>query len=184
MVEALHEHDIVTGRGDRALLNSPELYQWMGDVEQSDAETDYGYLRYAAGGNLGMRREVARLLAGFNEHLRRAEDIDWSWRAQYAGYQVHFEPRAVVYYRHSPDVLAVARKWFQSGLHEPLLYSRHRHRGMSPASRQEAVDAWRWILRNAPGAMTDPSLTNRWLANAARRSGRVVGSLRYRSLFL
>lgn len=184
MVEALFDHDIVTGRGDRQLLNTPDLFEWMGEGDQTDAESDYGYLRYAAGGNLGMRREVATALAGFDESLLRAEDIDWSWRAQYAGYNVHFERRAVVYYRHASDVRTVMSKWFRGGMTEPLLYRRHRHRGLQAAPYPEVLETWRWLWRNAPVALRDPALSNRWLANAARRSGRVVGSARHRSLFL
>jgi glycosyltransferase involved in cell wall biosynthesis len=184
MVEALLHHDIVTGCGDRRLLNTPDLFQWMGEVDQTDAESDYGYLRYAAGGNLGMRREVARTLAGFDESLVRAEDIDWSWRAQYAGYEVHFERRAVVHYRQASDIRTVMSKCFKGGMTEPRLYRRHRHRGLQAASYPEALDTWRWLWRNAPAALRDPALTNRWLSNVARRAGRVVGSARYWSLFL
>jgi glycosyltransferase involved in cell wall biosynthesis len=184
MVEALSQHDIVTGRGDRQLLNPPDLFEWMGEVDQSDAESDYGYLRYAAGGNLGMRREVAQTLAGFDESLLRAEDIDWSWRAQYAGYEVHFEERAVVHYRHASGIRTVMSKCFRGGMTEPLLYRRHRHRGLQASPHAEALETWRWLWRNAPAALREPALTNRWIANLARRSGRVVGSARHRSLFL
>jgi len=184
MVDALHEHDIVTGRGDRTRLNPPELYEWMGDVDQTDAETNYGYRRYAAGGNLGVRREVAIALAGFDETLLRGEDMDWSWRAQYAGYDVHFERDAVVHYRHSPNPYRVARTWFRSGTTEPLLYRRHRDHGLQPAPREEVLDTWRWLWNNAGNAWTDESMRHRWLANAALRAGRVVGSIRHRTVFL
>ena len=38
-----------------------------------------------------MRREVFDSLAGFDETLRRLEDVDFGWRAAYAGLAVHYE---------------------------------------------------------------------------------------------
>ena len=184
MVEALHEHEIVTGRHDQRMLNTPDLYEWMGEDDQTDAEVDYGHLRYASGATWGSGARSPKSWPDSMRACAAGEDIDWSWRAHYAGYDVYFEPRAVIHCRRSSEVGAVAYKWFRSGMTEPLLYRRHRDRGQPAASPREALETWRWLWRNAPAAWRDPTLANRWLANAALRSGRVVGSVRHRSMFL
>jgi glycosyltransferase involved in cell wall biosynthesis len=184
MVDALRHHDLVTGALDRRALNRPEQYEWGGDVDPDDAEVGYGFLRYASGGNLGIRRDVARILAGFDESMRGGEDIDFSWRGHYAGYRVHFVRDGVIRYRLRPGLRALLVARFRIGRVEPLIYRRHRRRGMRRASATEVIDTYKWLLRTAPRLVGDPSVRYRWVAAVAQRSGRVVGSLRHRALFL
>lgn len=183
MLAALDEHTIVTGWNDRRRLNRPEQHEWMGlsDVER---ERMYGHLVHASGGNLGVRREVALAVGAFDESLLRAEDIDWSWRAQYAGYDIWFEPSAVIHVRMTADLRALARTSFRAGVAEAGLYRLHRRHGMPADQREDVVEAWRSIVRGARLAWREPERRYRWTATAARRGGRLAGSLRHRVAFL
>jgi hypothetical protein len=67
---------------------------------------------------------------------------------------------------------------------EPLLYRRHRAHGMRAESWDEVRDVWRWIRRTALPAWRQPELRHRWVDHAANRLGRVVGSIRHRTMFL
>jgi glycosyltransferase involved in cell wall biosynthesis len=181
---ALHDHEIVTGFSDRRRFNTPDQYDWW---MRTDADLDrpiYGHRRHASGGNMGVRRDLALTLAGFEETLLRTEDVDWSWRAHYAGREVWFEPSAVVHIRMSDDLRAVARTYYRGGYAEPLLYRRHRAHGMASEPASNVADEWRWLAHNARRALREPELRYRWTANAARRVGRVIGSVRHRALYL
>jgi glycosyltransferase involved in cell wall biosynthesis len=184
MVQALEEHGLVTGFADIVTRNSPEQYEWTGDATRTDAEVGYGYMRYASGGNLGMWREVFEGLAGFDETLRRAEDIDFSWRAAYMGIPVHFEPRAVIHQQlrtSARDLMATA---FRGGMAEPGLYRRHRRRGMAQQPLSEVLELYGWIVRVAPAVLTGRRNRYPWASNAGRRIGRIVGSVRHRVVYL
>ncbi len=183
MVAALDEHEIVTGLCDRRRFNTPDQYEWMGGAEDVDRQI-YDHRPHVSGGNMGVHRDLALALAAFDETLLRAEDIDWAWRAQYAGHEVWFEPSAVIHLQMTEDLGAVARAYYRGGFAEPLLYRRHRAHGMAGEPRSHVADEWRWLVRNARAALKEPDLRYRWTANAAKRVGRLVGSLRHRALYL
>lgn len=93
-------------------LNPP--YAWITyQTEGRDAvaEADSGpllvgsigyldYMKFAFGCNIGMRRDTFLGLGGMDErHIGGSEDVDISWRAQEAGYEIVENPDAVVNYR-------------------------------------------------------------------------------------
>ena len=184
MVAALASHHLVTGAVDRTWFNRPDQYAWIDPLQDAVPERAYGFLPIASGGNLGMRRELLEVVAGFDERLRRAEDIDFSWRAWYAGYEVHGEPKAVIRVRMPGRLRALARTRFRGGVNEALLYRRHRHRGMQAESLRDVAKVWRRALSDLPSVVRDPSLRYKWTATVAKRAGRVAGSLRHRARFL
>lgn len=184
MAAALEDHALVTGHQELRRFNRPEQYAWTGDADPDDAPRGYGFLPYASGGNLGMRREVFDALAGFDESLLLAEDIDFGWRAYYAGYAVHFVADARIHGHMRSDLRSLAKVRFRGGLAEPALYRRHRRRGMPRTERDELLDQYRWLVRTAPQVLADPARRYQWTAHAAMRAGRVVGSVRHRVRFL
>jgi GT2 family glycosyltransferase len=68
--------------------------------------------------NLAVTRTVVDAVGGMKEHLRWAEDMDWTIRIRRSGYCLHFEPRAVV--THSPpterySLIGALRRGRESG---------------------------------------------------------------------
>jgi glycosyltransferase involved in cell wall biosynthesis len=184
MVEALHNHEIVAGLEELRMFNHPDQYEWMGEVEPADLAAQYRFRIIFSTNNLGARREVVLALGGFDETFLRAEDTDWSWRAQYAGYDVWFEPSAIVHVRLRSNLRAVATRWFRGGVSEPLLYVHHKERGMEAERLGDVAREWWWLARNARAALREPETQHRWTAKAAERAGRLVGSVRHRTVFL
>jgi glycosyltransferase involved in cell wall biosynthesis len=184
MVAALDDHPIVTGRIDVATMNPPEQYEWMGDATMTSAPVAYGYLPYAPGGNIGMWRDVFDVLAGFDEELLRAEDIDFGWRASYLGIPVHFEPRAVLHRRLGRSPRSELRSAIRGGVAEAGLYRRHRSHGMPRADGAAVLEQYRWLFRTFPDVVTGRADQYRWAHHAGKRIGRIVGSIRYRTKYL
>lgn len=183
MVAGLGRHEIVTGPPEFLRYNAPEYYEWTGDAEAPLPHIGYGHLPYAGSNNLGVRRSLLTQLGGFDEALRRTEDVDFSWRAQYAGIAIHPVP-AVVHRRLRSNLRDLALVAFRGGLSEPALYARHRSHGMPRGSLQEAAESWRWRWTSALPAWRQPELRVRWVYRTANGVGRVVGSIRNRVAFL
>ena len=63
---------------------------------------------WAVGAALLLRRAALAELGGFDErYFMYVEDLEWCWRAHQRGWQIHFEPAAVV--RHIGNVSGLAR---------------------------------------------------------------------------
>jgi hypothetical protein len=101
------------------------------------------YLPRAASANLLVRRSAFAAVGGFTEGVRAAEDTDFAWRLQRAGWRL--EPRlgAQVTHRYRSSLRALRRQW----------------RGYA-AGRA-------WLGRRYDGFMPQPAL-----ARAVRRTGR------------
>jgi len=57
--------------------------------------------------NLSLRREVFETVGGMDESFPRpaGEDTEWTTRMRLAGYELYFEPQAIVYHHHSRNTL-------------------------------------------------------------------------------
>lgn len=184
MAAALEEHPLVTGHVDLLAMNREEQYGWTGNAALVEAPLGYGLRRYAHGGNLGMWRHVLDALGGFDEMLLRAEDIDFGWRAADLGISVHFVPRAVLFHRMYPTARSVFGSAVWGGIGESGLYRRHRDKGMSRATVAEVIAQYRWLLRRAPRAIAGQSNRHQWAHHAGKRLGRLIGTVRYRTVYL
>ena len=75
-----------------------------------------GFKRYLPTLNLAIRRDVVERVGLMDESLQRGQDIDWTIRMALAGYQLYFEPRAVVI--HHPgrsNLRTIWQYWVRSG---------------------------------------------------------------------
>lgn len=87
------------------------LYEWLSAGRR-------GKRAYLASLNLGIRRSSWEQLGGFDESFVKAEDTELSLRARVAGYELYFEPQAVVV--HQPPasrnrLRQIVKRSFESG---------------------------------------------------------------------
>jgi glycosyltransferase involved in cell wall biosynthesis len=83
MVAEAREYDAVTGPQD-ASINSPRVQQWRPPRPTTLPRS--AFLPYAPSSNLGVWADVYARTGGFDEDYPQAHDVEWSWRAQLAGY--------------------------------------------------------------------------------------------------
>jgi GT2 family glycosyltransferase len=69
------------------------------------------YLPRAVAANLLVRREAFEMIGGFYEGVRAAEDTDFSWRLQRAGWRLAARPDAAVEHRYRTSLTALRRQW-------------------------------------------------------------------------
>jgi GT2 family glycosyltransferase len=76
-----------------------------------DAHLRHGYMPRAVAANLLVRREAFEAIGGFYEGVRAAEDTDFSWRLQRAGWRLAPRPEARVEHSYRTSVRALRRQW-------------------------------------------------------------------------
>jgi GT2 family glycosyltransferase len=71
----------------------------------------HSYLPRAVAANLLVRRDAFDQVGGFYEGVRAAEDTDFSWRLQLAGWKIEGRPQARVEHRYRTTVRGLRRQW-------------------------------------------------------------------------
>jgi glycosyltransferase involved in cell wall biosynthesis len=127
MAAALTHYDLVTGPLQYTRLNEPWLIAAANSrnlFQSKGLEHAPGLnLPFAFGCNLGMKRSVYETLGGFNGNVFRfAWDVDFCWRAQLAGFELHFVPEIAVDYRLRHTAKAQYQQGYNWGKEGSLLY--------------------------------------------------------------
>lgn len=182
MTAVLATCDAVGGAVERGLLNGRGLMS----PALPKAMRRGGMFAHPIGANCGVRKNVWQEVGGFNEDYANgaADEVEFFWRLALAGHQVKAVPAAVVHYRLREDVRSMLRKNYRTGheqvrLHRDFAGTKHRGTGC-----RSVIRSWAWLALTAPRALIDRSRRALWLRRAARSAGRLVGSLRYRTLYL
>lgn len=143
-----------------------------------------GFLDAAPGCNLGVRLDVWREVGGFREDMLSGEDTAFCWDVQLAGHPLTRAPGAVIEYALRDDLRGLARQRYHWGKGVPQLYAEFRGRGAPRSSTLGALARWAALLLTSPVALVSPARRRPWVARAADRAGRLVGSVRHRVVCL
>jgi glycosyltransferase involved in cell wall biosynthesis len=128
MRDGLDHRGVVGGRLDATRLNSDFILRVRGFSSRNrDALPSLYGRRYALGSNMGFRRQVFDTIGGFDESLRAggADEIDFCWRAQAAGFSIGRVPDALVYYRLRDDFGSTMRQSYRYAAGSATLYKKH-----------------------------------------------------------
>lgn len=180
--DSLAAHSIVAASIDHATLNDGWTREGSSDVQTASLQNGHGFLPFGSGGTLAMRSDVFSALGGFAGDMDYAEDIDFCWRAQLAGYDIAFVPEAVLQYRYRPSLRSMYRQHRNFGRGAALLFRTYRTRGMPRRDLNEWSHEWMAVaksmlfIRSRAGAA-------RWVRRFGRNIGRLQGSVRYRVWF-
>jgi GT2 family glycosyltransferase len=185
MGEALRSHEFVCGRQEVERLN-PEWTRKQRPSGQYEGPMmwNYDFLPYAAGGTLGIRRNVFESVGGFDEAVMYADCADLCWRVQLdLGVELKFVPEAVLHYRYRRSLREMFAQQRRYGLAEVGMYSRYRNRGVERIPIRRSLERWKRILRRLP------SLRHRagrawWVTEFGNRIGRIQGSVSNRTIML
>ena len=133
----------------------------------------------------GCGARCGRRSAASTRRSRAAKTSTSPGAAQLAGYRLVSVPDAFVYYRIDAAPSRVFRKWMHYGTDQPALHARFAASGMPHQAPYRALARWAVLVLTSYRLATGPGdRRERWLQEAGRRVGRVIGSIRYRTLFL
>jgi glycosyltransferase involved in cell wall biosynthesis len=181
LADAALEYDVVTGPQDATALNDPDVQAWR--PPRAQALPTSGFLPYAPSCNLGVWADVYKRTGGFSEDYPQAHDVEWSWRAQLLSCTFGFAPDAVVQYRYRATIRGVARQAYASGIDAARLYRDYETLGMQHRTARDAARLWVWLVARSPYLASRPR-RGIWMRRAAEAWGRIVGSARFRVVFL
>jgi GT2 family glycosyltransferase len=179
LVAATNGYDLVGGALEHDLLNERAISDARGG-QTTELQQTYGFLPFAVGGNLAVRREVWSAIGGWQRDYSRAEDVEFCWRAQLSGYSIAFAPRAVMHCRHRPSQFAGARQVLDYARAEVQLYKQYRAAGARRRRVSEVVRAYFYLVTRLPFLVMSRRRRTMWLVSAANNLGRIRGSLIYR----
>ena len=186
MSNGLLQTDVVGGRIDDVALNPENLRRALDNVFDERLQTPVpGYLPYAPSGNVGIRREVFDAIGGFDENLRTAEDIDFSWHAQEAGFTISYIHDSVLHRRYRDSLVDVARQFFHYAVGFSEVYSqRVKANRISPQNPR--FQRKQLLLRLKQAGRVDLLLRHetrwRYVRIVSWSAGGLVGYLRFRIL--
>ncbi len=181
VVAALARHSAVASRFDKHRLNSPEL-RASRELAQEHGLSQHNYapfLPHAGGSGLGVRVDVHDAIGGFDERLLRLADTDYSWRLQLAGYDLHYEPKALVYVRFRDAPAAALGQAFRYGRFNGHLYHRYRKHGMQHVPLGRNLKSLVILLAKVPFGKDPHQRRKRW-HTIANLGGIVLGRLEAR----
>ena len=115
MAGALRRHRAVGGHLEEERLSVPGQAHWRPEATPGDLPSYLGH-RYPVSANVAVRRDVFDTVGGFREDLTRCEDIAFGWDLARQGVELHYEPAAVVSYRHRRGFVAMLRQHYLYGI--------------------------------------------------------------------
>lgn len=180
LADGLDRYDAVGGAARLDRLNAPEIVGNQPPVTLSLGRI-FGFLPYALGGCLGVRRDVLLALGGFDSSFKRGhEEVDFAWRLQLAGYSLGWCPEAIVDYRQRSDSYGAARQNFYFAKSSMLLWCRYASdHPLGPISLLGSVREL--ISRIFRSYKLIPSISRREQARSLSWTGGIVaGHLHYR----
>ena len=180
MAKALINYDLVAGPLDYTKLNPDWLVKAFGTGIQLKKSNVVEFIHpapYASGCNMGMRRSTYETVGSINQAIRYVWDMEYCWRVQDAGFQLHFVPDAVAHYRLRHTLRGLFRQNRNWGEEQALL-RRLNHRAIGRlAIVKDSVS----VLINVLGVVTIFSKARlaRWAFNTGWHVGNLRGNAKY-----
>jgi glycosyltransferase involved in cell wall biosynthesis len=181
--EALRRSPATTGPQELCALNPPWLRGAYGGRSSDRAQSFIDVFPFGPSANLGVQRDVFVKLGGFDAEVQVGEDIEFCLRLWVDGQHLEFVPGAVVHYRNRASLRGLWAQARAYGAVAPMIAARLERIGHPVPARLAGVRNWFWLVRRAPTLRTKEGRA-RWLVVAGGVVGRIVGSLRHRTLYL
>lgn len=180
LVQAAVNFDLVTGRQEVGEINSSTVNNWRPPRARGLPGKGSRFLPYAPSCNLAVWRDVYLRLGGFSPRYRQAHDVDFSWRAQLAGYSLGFAPGAVMHYRYRASLRSLAHQSYASGYDAALLTNDFSALGLPRQRASSVFRKWAWVAGMALPALIRESTRGTWVRRLGESAGGLVGSIENR----
>jgi glycosyltransferase involved in cell wall biosynthesis len=185
MTEALEHAPVVGSRLEYLRLNPADRLVGRARFQSERIGEMFG-LPVLSGAGFGCQRWLWDLVGGIDEDFgTTGEDFDFSMRIfETNGVEPLLVESAAYHYRLRSGARGTFRQARRYGASHAQLYARHgRGRADGKANTLDAMRDWWWIATRAPLAALGQRREN-WATHAGRRLGRLIGSIKYRVIWL
>lgn len=181
---ALDKHDVVCGKFQFDKFNEPHIARQSAKVWENGLFTGR-FLPGGGSGNLGIKKWIHDAIGGFDECLPHAYDADYYWRLQLEGFQLYFEPEAIIQIRVgrvNPTLSSLYRRSKNRFASNYWCYKRYKKFGMlPPPSLMGSFGKWVNILRKGiwiqRQALSQKAI---WRQSLAQQTGELIGQMKGR----
>ncbi|CAM3856182.1 glycosyltransferase [Smaragdicoccus niigatensis] len=179
--------DAISGSRDITKLNSSAAQAWRPLQSPEDGFKFPNSYRMFVGANVAIWRDVLESVGDWDtEFIGGADDLDYAFRIQQAGYTIGHAHDARVDYRLRDDLRSACRQVHNYAIMDARLHQKHRDLDW------HNNDPKMFALNMLSLVVYNPLVPNRWRAysrgqwamRAAFMAGRIRGSIRYRTLTL
>ncbi len=185
LVTAGRESDMVSGTLDLGALNDDLVRAWrVQGIAADHLPPGLRFLPSPYGGNCAIWRSTLAHVGGWNADYRVLEDTELGWRVQLASYRLSFAPGAIVHYRLTSKLSQLCRKSYRDGRAEAQLFREFAVHGLPRTRTLRALRTWAGRVRRIPELWKSRAQRGAYVRVTARHAGRLVGSIRHRTLYL
>lgn len=179
--EAATFGDMVAGAyRTRIPLNDAVGYPVADSADLEPLGCKFGYLPYAPGGSMGAWKCVIDAIGGWDESIRLgADDTDFGWRAQEAGFSLVAAPGALIDYRLRPGLRSLAHQRYHYGRGDSLLADRYTRRLADEHVRVSVSATMMYCGKLALSTIARRTPLPLAIRYGAYRLGRLVGAWTY-----
>lgn len=85
---------------------------------------------FFAGTNVAFRKKALVEAGYYDNNCKSGEDQDICYRIAQKGYELYFEPKAVVFHKNEMSFRFFIRRWYYYGYHHPYLFKKHANKGI------------------------------------------------------
>jgi glycosyltransferase involved in cell wall biosynthesis len=169
MTAALDRTELVCARIGFDKLNEPALLDaWPARWQQDGPLRAFGFLPFAGGGTIGIRRSLFEEVAGFRQRRPSSqfEEADFCWRIQLAGHPAPtIVPDAVLHYRLPTAIGAMYRRGRNYARGRITLYELYGPHGMPhrPGTSFRDLAGAIWRIRRRPDVARAASVLGRFV---------------------
>lgn len=176
------DHDVVGTAVETASINSARALSWT-PTTPPERQGKSPFLPFAIGASLGCWADVYSDLGGMDNRFATSQDVEFSWRAQLAGYSFGFSNDQLVAYRLRDEFRPLVRQSHNLGYGFAKLQGIYRDRGCPPVSVKRVLYWWSLLILGNPLV---PSFITRisrgqWVRAIAAHTGEIRGGIRYRT---
>jgi glycosyltransferase involved in cell wall biosynthesis len=183
IVRTAEHYDIVRGALERSALSHDSGRRRLTAHEPPYAVVSNRFLPFASTANCGVWTAVFRDLGGWDPEFMAAEDKEFSWRGQLAGYTFGVAPDAVMLKRDRQSMRGAARQWYVRGWWGTRLYRSFRDQGMPRTRIWGMLRDGLLVLGGVPTLLLGRQRRISWMRLFAFRVGRFVGCVQNRVLY-
>ncbi|MFA5882576.1 MAG: glycosyltransferase [Acidimicrobiia bacterium] len=144
----------------------------------------FAFLPALSTSSAAIHRATWGAIDGFDETLRTGEDIDFAWRLQLEGFTLVQSPEAFVHYREPETARATLRTWYGYGLSQPALMKKFGPAGLPREPVTRVAAAWGRLVLHCYRLGGPAAARRTWCRDLGLRCGRVVATIRTRTLYL